>query len=102
MNERFFMLRKRLFGLIERQLKRDNCCKPYEGSLEVHIEYDDYFEDYREEPYAVFIYLHCYCVGPDRHYKFEGETMETALDGLEQWIYDREKEEEEFKSEDQT
>ena len=100
---RFFDLRGRLFGLIQRQLERDNCCKSYEGAIEISFEYDDYFssKDYRDEPYIIEMTLHCYCVGPNRHYTFKGKKMDNVLDQFEKWILDREKEErEEMENED--
>ena len=86
--ERFNALRKRLFDAIAIELKADDgYCKSYEGSLEWIIEYPNYFEDclaIREPLYT--LKLHCYVVGPARHYDFPGKTIKVVLDKFEMWL----------------
>ena len=86
--QRFIALRRRLFRMIRQELERDDHCKSYEGCLEVMTEYPNYFEDNEAEmgPSYVKITLHCYVLGPHRHYDFEGKTMGEALDKLEETI----------------
>lgn len=83
--ERFRKLRGKLFSMIEKQLEDDPCCKSYEGALEVMCEYPNYFEDKNAEslPLVYRITLHCYVLGPARHYDFVGDTMSRALDKFE-------------------
>ena len=93
--QHFLSLRRRLFRLIREQLREDPCCKSYEGSIEVSLEYPNYFEDNGAEetrPSRCCIIVHCYVLGPFRHYKFEGNTMRIALDKLEAQIKDWEME----------
>ena len=86
--QRFIALRCRLFRMIRQELERDDHCKSYEGCLEVMTEYPDYFQDPEAEQGAAYvkITLHCYVLGPHRHYDFEGKTMAEALDKLEETI----------------
>lgn len=84
--ERFRKLRAKLFSMIKKQLEEDPYSKSYEGALEVKCEYPNYFEDENAEdlPYFYCITLHCYVLGPHRHYDFAGITMSGALDKFEQ------------------
>ena len=84
--QRFIALRCRLFKMIHQELKRDPCCKSYEGSLEINVTYPDYFEDEEAEsgPDYCYITLHCYVLGPTRHYDFKGKTMKEALDKMDE------------------
>lgn len=86
--QRFIALRCRLFRMIRQELERNGHCKSYEGCLEVMTEYPNYFEDVDAEmgPCYVKITLHCYVLGPHRHYELEGKTMAEALDKLEEMI----------------
>ena len=91
--ERFDNLRRRLWDLLGTVDFSDGC-KSYEGAIEVHCEYPDYFfclannEDKPQipEPSYYEITLHCYVLGPTRHYKFKGKTFSQALDCFEKWI----------------
>ncbi len=86
--QRFIALRCRLFRMIRQERGQDDYCKSYEGCVEVMTEYPNYFEDNEAElgPSYVKITLHCYVLGPYRHYELEGKTMEEALDKLEETI----------------
>ena len=77
-------LRAFVFAEIARCLEEDGHCKSYEGALSVHL--PNYFEDaatqhdygwYREAAWN--IELHCYLVGPNRHYTWAGTTFDEAL-----------------------
>jgi len=82
---RIIALRKKLFEMIKAELEDDPYCKSYEGCLEVICDYPDYFEDEEAArgPSYYCIRLHCYVLGPSRHYDFTGKTMNEALDKLE-------------------
>lgn len=86
--ERLYELRKRVFRAIKEQLEEDPMCKSYEGAIEVGCEYPNFFEDDEYEigdalPAAYYIRLHCYVLGPSRHYDFVGKTFRQALDEFE-------------------
>ena len=74
---------------VKKALEIDPCCKPYEGSMELLIEFPDYFELDRSEadaPNWYVIKLHCYVLGPARHYEWRGRTLDEALDAAEEKI----------------
>lgn len=84
--ERFLADRKRLFRMIQKALEEDGMCKSYEGALEVRSEWPDYFDDdtsTAESATYHCITLHCYVLGPARHYDFCGKTFGEALQKFE-------------------
>jgi hypothetical protein len=88
---RFFSLRLKVFQAIKRELEIDSHCKSYEGAMS--IQFPDYFEVLnRTENYI--IELHCYVIGPSRHYSWSGKTLTKALDEAEKdilsWISEKE------------
>lgn len=56
--------------------------KSYEGVWELHIEYPstDGGGAKQRPPFFWEITLHCYLIGPYRHYKWRGKTFKDALD----------------------
>lgn len=90
--ERFKALRKKTMSAIHNDLNEDPFCKSYEGSFEIAACYPNYFEDETGDqgPDAYCIRLHCYVLGPNRHYEWFGQTLDEALDSAEedlnQWI----------------
>ena len=88
--ERLQKLRQDLYQAIERALEEDDHHKSYEGIFEVAKCYPSYFE--RDEKPTWIITLHCYVIGPHRHYNWRGETFEVALNKAEhdirKWIVD--------------
>lgn len=86
--ERFVALRKKVMAAIKRELEIDCSCKSYEGTFEWKICYPDYFED--EEgvlaPDHYVLTLHCYVLGPARHYEWRGRTATKVLDKAEREI----------------
>lgn len=61
-----------MFSLIARALKLDGVHKSYEGAIELHL--PGYFGN------AMFrIILHCYVLGPTRHYEWTGVSLHEAL-----------------------
>lgn len=70
-------------------------CKSYEGSFELLINYPNYFDENcgdtpTDNPDCVTINLHCYVLGPRRHYEWDGKSIQEAVvkarKDIEQWI----------------
>lgn len=61
--------------------EEDDCHKSYDGTWELRVAYPNYFEDEtaNAEPDYYSIQLHCYAIGPSRHYEWTGRTFEEAL-----------------------
>lgn len=83
--ERFMRLRQIVMKAIEEQLQIDSHCKSYEGAFEWSVCYPNYFEDENAEqgPCYYMLTLHCYVLGPTRHYEWHGKTMDEVLDKAE-------------------
>jgi len=85
MNEKdfkeFYHIREATFKAIHEELMEDNFCKSYEGTFELTICWPDYFEDdtATAEPEYYKLTLHCYVLGPARHYDWCGRTLADAL-----------------------
>lgn len=79
---------------IRKQIAEDPCCKSYEGTWELLFSYPSYFEDETATATPDFyrITLHCYVLGPGRHYNWVGESWEEALEKCKhdvmEWIKD--------------
>lgn len=90
--DRFRKLRKKVMAAIGRQLECDADCKSYEGVFEWLAGYPCYFEDETgtAKPDFYQLTLHCYVLGPSRHYEWTGATPDEVLDQAErdihQWI----------------
>ena len=86
--ERFDSLRQKVAGMIRKELELGDCHKSYEGTWEVAVEYPDYFEDDTgtAPPRWYCLKLHCYVLGPARHYDWTGKTFGEALDKAEREI----------------
>lgn len=85
--EKFLELRKWFMEKL-RQVDFSYGCKHYEGTFEILFSYPSYFDvpsyfdtsDYLNDGSdGVVIYLHCYVIGPHRHYKWYGKTIEEAV-----------------------
>lgn len=79
---RFDRLRERTANAIAYELQQnDGACKSYEGTWEVLISFPDYFSDNTASspPDFTEIRLHCYVLGPHRHYEWKGDTFFDAL-----------------------
>lgn len=83
----FAAYRRRLFEAIGEALRRDGHCKPYEGTVE--IRYPTYFAD-KDGGGKMALVLHCYILGPSRHYEWTGRTVAEVVAeadaDLTQWI----------------
>lgn len=86
--ERFYELRKKVMKAIEEQLAEDPHCKSYEGTFEWTTCYPNYFEDEKgsKGPCFYVLTLHCYVLGPSRHYDWSGKTRDEALSKAEKEI----------------
>ena len=82
---RFGRLRKKLAEGIRKQLEEDGHCKSYEGTWEILEMFPSFFDDPAAEAPADFveIRLHCYVIGPSRHYKWVGSSFEEAIEKAE-------------------
>jgi len=78
---KFNALRKQVAGAIAKELEIDCGCKSYEGTWELLVSYPNYFEDETATANPDFyqITLHCYVIGPGRHYDWQGRTWGEAL-----------------------
>ncbi len=88
--ELFDRCRKKLWEMLSKVDFLDGC-KSYEGAIDVGIYYPNYFESEENTIPAPCLYtitLHCYVLGPARHYTFKGKTMREALQGFERWLED--------------
>lgn len=81
---RFRALRAEVFAAIAKELAEDGHCKSYEGAMT--IEFPNYFEDEATKSHygwmehgAWSIHLHCYLIGPNRHYTWAGKSFEEVL-----------------------
>lgn len=85
---RFDALRKLVMDAIRKQLEIDCCCKSYEGAFEWTVCYPTYFDDpeAKEAPEFYVLQLHCYVLGPARHYEWRGKTRTEVLDKAEREI----------------
>lgn len=69
--QRLVNLRERLFTYIKKALEEDECCKSNEGAFELHM------PSYLDSEWRVV--LHCYVIGPNRHYMWSGSTFDEAV-----------------------
>lgn len=88
LKQRFQRLRKLVMLAIKAKLDEDPYCKSYEGTFEWCVSFPSYFEDEEGTQEADFciLRLHCYVLGPGRHYKWYGATPEEALNRAEKEI----------------
>jgi len=90
----FDLIRKKVAAYIKKEVDKGTCHKSYEGTWEVLASFPDYFEDETATapPNFYRITLHCYLLGPDRHYNWDGNTLEEALRkcecSIDNWIKD--------------
>lgn len=91
--EKFIELRRWFLAKLDEADMSDSH-KSYEGTLEIGLSYPSYFEsraDRNDEPEIITIILHCYVIGPNRHYTWYGKTIEEAVNKarkeIESWEY---------------
>lgn len=90
----FSLLRVKVGEYIEDYSKDDSGHKSYEGTWELSVIYPSYFEsdDFTAPPDLYYVKLHCYVLGPQRHYEWVGgswiESLKKAKSDIENWIMD--------------
>lgn len=88
-HERFKALRKKVMDAVRWELtQNDGYGKSYEGTFELIVGYPNYYEDEEatQGPDSYCIRLHCYVLGPARHYDWFGKTFGEALTKAEREI----------------
>lgn len=85
---RFAAMRKKVANYITEYLKEDCGHKSYEGTWELLVSFPNYFEDETATAVPDFyqITLHCYIIGPFRHYDWHGKSWDEALTACERDI----------------
>lgn len=91
--QRFYALRKRVLDAIASMLEDGSGehHKSYEGAMELRLEWPEFFvpNPYTAEPEATVV-LHCYLLGPGRHFEWHDTTLQAALDraerDIEEWM----------------
>ncbi len=89
-------VRNKLFAAIKKSFLEDSHCKHYEGAISIHV--PNYFEqNYNNNSDDKWsIDLHCYVVGPSRHYTWPGPTLSCCIDKMDKdidsWIKEEEEE----------
>jgi len=85
---RFHLIRAEIFKFIAKSLEEDGHCKSYEGGL--NVEWPNYFEDKDTSENngwytngSWMITLHCYLLGPSRHYRWIGKSFQECLEKFE-------------------
>lgn len=90
----FSLLRVKVGNYIGKYLEDDQGHKSYEGTWELMVTYPSYFEsdDFAAQPDLYCVKLHCYVLGPRRHYEWVGgswiEALKKAKSDIENWIMD--------------
>ena len=88
----FSLLRVNVGEYIEDYLKDDAGHKSYEGTWELSVTYPSYFESdgFTAKPDSYCVTLHCYVLGPGRHYDWFGkswlEALQRARSDIQKWI----------------
>ena len=88
--ERFHRIREKTFAGIRKALEaNDGYGKSYEGAFEITQEYPNFYDDPDATSTPIVrIKLHCYILGPARHYEWTGKTFAEALAKAERDISD--------------
>lgn len=90
--EKFIELRRWFLKKLDDVDMRDGC-KSYDGTFELLFSYPCYFDERDNGKIDSFDYvnikLHCYVIGPYRHYEWHGKTIEEAVNNarkeIESW-----------------
>jgi len=81
--ERFLEFRRHVLDELKKYFTNeanDGHHKSYEGAMALSFNYDDYFTvESPEEIGEVVITLDCYVLGPSRHYRWSGKTIDEAV-----------------------
>jgi hypothetical protein len=83
-----------VFRGVAKALARNGHCKGYEGAISVH--FPSYLDVEDGDCNEVQVDLHCYVLGPSRHYSWRGPTLAKALDAaakdVRRWIKELDRE----------
>lgn len=87
-------LQRDLFRAIDQELAQDGHHKSYEGMFSVTCEWPNRFAYGDAAPETIgptwWVTLHCYVIGPSRHYQWSGTTFNEAWERCEhsvrEWI----------------
>ena len=93
--ERFLALREKILGFIKQKYESGDGIKMYDGRMNITFEFPIYTDDPDGTALpGVNIHLDCYVIGPRRHYDWNGENFEIALDkaekDIDEWILEDE------------
>lgn len=82
--KKFIALRRMVLDAIDK-IDMSYGHKSYESTFELNLIYPSYFEERngQDEPDFCEIVLHCYVLGPHRHYRWRGKTIEEAVNKCE-------------------
>ena len=88
--ERFDELRNLVMKAIAKEFEEDGCGKSYEGTFEWTTCYPNYYDDPEGKagPEFYLLRLHCYVLGPARHYEWTGRTRTEVLEKAEKEIWE--------------
>lgn len=85
--QNFAAMREFVYRYIAKSLEEDGHCKSYEGAWEFAALWPSYFE--KEKPTEYCLTLHCYLLGPNRHYDWiaatPGECIANAWKDVRKW-----------------
>lgn len=90
--QRFLKVRKQVIDVINKMVEEGCDHKSFEGAFEVMAYFPDAFDDEADEvgPTNYAIELHCYLLGPGRHYQWSGRTLDEAVSKCEkdvsEWV----------------
>jgi hypothetical protein len=94
MGERLTKFRQRVFDEIRKVLEKEGHHKWYEGQISHNACYPNYF--HKNAPESHTLELDCYLLGPERHYKWTGTSLDECLDqaegDLDEWIEEQKNE----------
>jgi hypothetical protein len=86
--DRIEALRVDLLAAIQERIDADGYCKSYEGMIKLVWPSWNQIDNGTEEPWTVE--LHCYLIGPSRHYDWTGATplqaVQRAENDIRDWI----------------
>lgn len=88
MSDRLEAFRALVYDGVAKALAEDGYCKSYEGSIAYNVTCPCYFA--REQPVHHHLELHCYVLGPQRHYTWHATSVDELFDAAERdlrkWI----------------
>lgn len=90
MSDNIQQFRDLVYKGVARALELYGHCKSYEGAIDIH--YPGYHHKDGKGDY--YVELHCYVLGPSRHYTWWGDSVDDALSkatvDVQKWILEME------------